>query len=141
MQRESKQILIIGTALIAILLCTITVLAANEDPPPWTKRDYAAPAEEVFNAARRSILAQHHELKNIDGKQREITFHVGMTAWSWGYNMVLTVTPLTETSSAVAIDVDRSGGKAFSWGRGKKEVEKILDGIENYLNKPATKSS
>lgn len=141
MNRRSKRTLIVGAAFVAMFLNVVSAPAADEAPPPWTKRTYAAPADQVFSAARRSILVQHHELKNIDGKQREITFHVGMTAWSWGYNMVLTVTPLTETSSAVAIDVDRSGGKAFSWGRGKKEVEKILDGIENYLNKPATKSS
>jgi len=141
MKRESKQTLIIGMALITILLGAVPVLAADEAPPPWTKRDYAAPAEQVFNAARRSILAQHHELKNIDGKQREITFHVGMTAWSWGYNMVLRVTPQSDNTTAVAIDVDRSGGKAFSWGSGKKEVEKILDGIDKYLGKSSANGS
>jgi hypothetical protein len=61
----------------------------------------------------------------------QVTFHVGMTAWSWGYNMLLTVDAIDSTHAKVVIAVQsKSGGDAFSWGSGKKEVRKILGGID-----------
>jgi len=43
-----------------------------------------------------------------------VTFHVGVTAWSWGYNMILKVTPGANETSDVAVEVARSGGKTVS---------------------------
>jgi len=34
-----------------------------EEPPDWSKRDFAAPPNVVFAAALKSIQAQHHEIK------------------------------------------------------------------------------
>lgn len=65
-------------------------------------------------------------------------FHVGTTAWSWGYNMELTVTALDESHSRVVIGISRSGGKAVSWGSGKKEVLKIFNGIATQLAEKPT---
>jgi uncharacterized protein (TIGR01244 family) len=67
-----------------------------------------------------------------------VTFHVGITAWSWGYNMILKVAPGENNTSAVSVEVARSGGKAVSWGSGKKEVQKIFSGIEKELAKTPT---
>jgi len=47
--------------------------------------------------------------------------------------MRLSVTPMDEGHSRVVVGVARSGGKAVSWGSGKKEVRKILDGIDTEL--------
>jgi hypothetical protein len=68
-------------------------------------------------------------------RHNEVTFHVGMTAWSWGYNMVLKVAPTADNGSDVSVETARSGGKAVSWGSGKKEVGKIFDGIQHNLAK------
>jgi hypothetical protein len=83
----------------AVLLSAILFLAflswrqAQSAPPApdWSKRTFSAPPGEVFAAALKSIAAQHHEVKSKDEASREVSFHVGTTAWSWGYNMVLTV--------------------------------------------------
>ncbi len=115
--------------LIACLLLSAGVLA--EEPPDWAKRDYAAPVSQVYAAALKSILMQHHEVKGK--KDQAIEFHVGTTAWSWGYNMELTVTPIDDNHSRVVVGVSRSGGKTFSWGSGQKEVKKILNGIDAEL--------
>jgi len=55
------------------------------------------------------------------------------TAWSWGYNMRLTVNSIDERHARAIVGISRSGGKAVSWGSGKKEVHKILAGIDAEL--------
>lgn len=49
--------------------------------------------------------------------------------------MVLNVAPGANNSSDVSVEIARSGGKAVSWGSGKKEVQKIFNGIEKELAK------
>jgi hypothetical protein len=116
--------------LIACLVLSTGVVA--EEPPDWAKRDYAVPADQVYTAALTAIVMQQHQVKLETGKNT-LTFHVGVTAWSRGYDMELTVTPIDDSHTRVVVGVSRSGGKTFSWGSGQKEVRKILDGIEKEL--------
>lgn len=106
-----------------------------QQAPDWSKRTFAASPDRVFAVALNSIAAQHHEIKAKDPATRTVTFHVGTTAWSWGYNMVLKVAPASDNRSDVTVEIARSGGKAVSWGSGKKEVEKIFTGIQNELDR------
>ncbi|MGI9104408.1 MAG: hypothetical protein ACR2IF_18345 [Terriglobales bacterium] len=127
----------IGLFAFAMLIAaTIPVAVAQQQqqPPDWATREYAAPADKVFAAGLRSIQQQKHEMKNVDHERRQATFHVGTTAWSWGYNMMLTVDPIDATHARATVAVvSKSGGDAFSWGSGKKEVRKILGGIDAEL--------
>jgi hypothetical protein len=117
------------TLFLAIIAIAPVLLA--EQPPDWAVREYAAPADQVFAAALRSIQQQKHEMKNVDHQRMQVVFHVGITAWSWGYNMMLSVDAIDATHSKVLVAVQsKSGGNAFSWGSGKKEVRKILGGID-----------
>ena len=116
-----------------VIACLATGTAAVAgDAPAWAKRDFSAPINQVYAAALKSIVWQHHELK-AKTENSSITFHVSTTAWSWGYNMVLTTTPSDEGHTRVVIGISRSGGKTVSWGSGQKEVRKILDGIDAEL--------
>ena len=108
---------------------------AQETAPDWSRKAFSAPADRVFAAALVSIAAQHHEMKSKDEVKRVVNFHVGITAWSWGYNMILQVTPGENNTSLVSIEIARSGGKTVSWGSGKKEVQKIFSGMEKDLAK------
>jgi len=108
---------------------------AQEAAPEWSRKSFSAPADRVFAAALVSVAAQHHEVKSQDNVKRVVNFHVGITAWSWGYNMILQVAPGENNTSDVSIEIVRSGGKAVSWGSGKKEVQKIFAGIERELAK------
>jgi hypothetical protein len=114
------------------LLVSIRSVSA-EELPGWAKRDYATPTDLLFTAALKSIQEQHHEVKSTDDANHTVDFHVGTTAWSWGYNMRLTVTQIDEAHSRVVVGISRSGGKAVSWGSGKKEVLKIFTGIDAEL--------
>ncbi len=104
-------------------------------PPDWATRTFAAPSDRVFAASLVSINAQHHEIKTKDAAAHTVDFHVGVTAWSWGYNMRLKVTSVDENHSEVVVGLSKSGGDVFSWGSGKKEVRKILDGIDTELTR------
>lgn len=127
----------------AVLMAAILFLAfpsrgQEQSAPPapdWSKRTFSAPSGEVFAAALQSIAAQHHEVKSKDEANKVVNFHVGVTAWSWGYNMVLKVASGENNASNVSIEIARSGGKTVSWGSGKKEVLKIFEGIEKKLTK------
>jgi uncharacterized protein (TIGR01244 family) len=121
--------------LLIVFLLIVSSVFAQEAAPDWSKKTFPASEDHVFAAALRSIEAQHHELKSKDDVMRVATFHVGVTAWSWGYNMVLKVAPGENNTSNVSVEIARSGGKAVSWGSGKKEVQKIFKGIEKELAK------
>ena len=121
---------------IAVLVVAFLALApaiTGQEAPDWARRDYPTSADQVFAAALMSIQEQHHEVKSKDDVIRTVDFHVGTTAWSWGYNMRLTVTPTDESHARAIVGISRSGGKALSWGSGKKEVHKILAGIDAEL--------
>ena len=120
---------------LAIFLFIASSVPAQEAAPDWSKRTFSAPSDKVFAAALTSIAAQHHEVKSKDDANRVVTFHVGVTAWSWGYNMILKVAPGESNASDVSVEIARSGGKTVSWGSGKKEVQKIFDGIDKELAK------
>jgi hypothetical protein len=116
-----------------VTLLLLTGLALGQEPPDWSKRDYAGAADLVFAAALKSIQEQRHEVKSKDDANHIVDFHVGTNAWSWGYNMRLSATPIDAAHSRVVVGVSRSGGKAVSWGSGQKEVRKILAGIDAQL--------
>jgi hypothetical protein len=118
---------------VTLLLALAVGVAADEQAPDWSKKTFNAPPDRVFAAALKSIAVQHHEVKTKDDASMVVTFHVGMTAWSWGYNMSLKVVPGANNGSDVSVEIARSGGKAVSWGSGKKEVLKIFAGIDKEL--------
>jgi hypothetical protein len=120
-------------ALCSVLAVVASVVGLGQQSPEWARRDYSAPIEQVFAAALLSLQEQHHEVQAKDDINHTVDFHVGTTAWSWGYNMRLTATPLDKERVRVVVGVSRSGGKAVSWGSGKKEVRKILAGIDAEL--------
>jgi hypothetical protein len=130
--RRAFSILVFTAIFAAIVVC--------QTAPDWSKRTFAAPPDQVFAAALNSISAQHHEIKSKDPASDTVTFHVGTTAWSWGYNMILKVAPAADNGSDVSVEIARSGGKAVSWGSGKKEVVKIFNGIQSELAKKSGNS-
>ncbi len=115
-------------------LVLLVAAACAQEAPDWAKRDYDVPASQVYVAALKSIQVQKHEVQSKDAQAFTVDFHVGITAWSWGYNMRLVVTPVNEKRSTATIGILRSGGKAFSWGSGRKEVRKIFAGIDTEIS-------
>ncbi len=124
--------------LFVLVLWVVTVhSAAAQD---WKKKSFSAPADEVFRAAEKVVL-QHHRVDFKDSDKRIIRFHVGTTAWSWGYNMSLAVEAADNGTSTVRVEIEKSGGPVFSWGSGKKEVRKIFQWMEEELAKKGRSAS
>lgn len=119
-----------------LVACCLLLFASASaaDRPDWAQRSFAAPPDRVYQAAKAALTAEHHEVKEEDPAAHVLRFHIGTTAWSWGYNMVLRVEPSENGGAAVVVDIDRSGGKAVSWGSGTKEVRKIFAEMETYLH-------
>lgn len=118
-------------SVIAIVLLCLTAIA--QETPDWAVQEFDGTPDQVYAAALKSILQQKHDIKSKDTTRRSADFHVGTTAWSWGYNMRLIVDETPSGKSKVTVGILRSGGKAFSWGSGKKEVRKVFAGIDAEL--------
>jgi hypothetical protein len=120
---------IMAVPLSAILLFALSSWGQEQSAQPapdWSKRTFSAPPGEVFAAGLKSIAAQHHELKSKDEENKVVSFHVGTTAWSWGYNMVMKVASGENNASNVSIEIARSGGKSVSWGLWEKGSSKDI---------------
>ena len=123
----------VGLAAIGIMFLPLLLSAQD-----WTTKRFASPADDVYKSAVK-VIALHHEIKSKDPQNRVVRFHVGTTAWSWGYHMGLSVESQSNGTSLVKVAIEKSGGPAFSWGSGKKEVLKIFRWMEDDLlaSKPA----
>jgi hypothetical protein len=117
---------------IALLALAVSILSTAASAQDWSTKRFALPPDEVYKSAVK-VIGLHHEIKSKDPENRVVRFHVGTTAWSWGYNMGLSVEPQSNGTSVVKIAIEKSGGPVFSWGSGKKEVSKILRWIEEDL--------
>lgn len=116
-------------ALLALGITTLSLVASAQD---WRTKRFASPADDVYKSAVR-VIGLHHEIESKDPENRAVRFHVGTTAWSWGYNIGLVVEPQANGTSLAKVAIEKSGGPALSWGSGKKEVLKIFRWIEDDL--------
>ena len=98
----------------------------------WTQHKYSASPDEVYRAAVK-VIELHHGIKSKDPDNRIIRFHIGMTSWSYGYNIGLSVEPERAGTSIAKTSIEKSGGPAFSRGSGKKEIQKIFKWIDEEL--------
>lgn len=119
-----------GTVLAVFLLFASAASAAQE----WAQHEFSASPDQVYQAAVK-VIGLHHEIKSKDPENHIVRFHVGTTAWSWGYNMGLSIEKEGENRSTAKVAIEKSGGPALSWGSGKKEVRKIFQWIEDELAK------
>lgn len=119
------------SAALVLLLLILSPLAMCQE---WTQHEFSASPDQVYQAAVK-VIGLHHEIKSKDPENHIIRFHVGTTAWSWGYNMGLSIEKESENKSSAKVAIEKSGGPAFSWGSGKKEVRKIFQWIEEELAK------
>jgi acyl-homoserine lactone acylase PvdQ len=128
---------------ILILALAVPInMTAQEGVADWAKKTFSAPSEEVFSAALASIATLHYEVQSKDEGSKTIRFRVGRSAFSWGYIMMLRVSQGENEASNVSMEVDRlrgpgPNGKVSLVASGKKEVQKIFQGIEKELAKQA----
>jgi hypothetical protein len=120
---------------LALGITTLSLVASAQD---WRTKQFASTADDVYNSAVR-VIALHHEIESKDPGNRVVRFHIGTTAWSWGYNVGLRVDPQPNGTSLVKVAIEKSGGPVFSWGSGQKEISKIFRWIGDDLaaSKPA----
>jgi hypothetical protein len=121
-----------------LTVCVLTISLSAQDAREWTKRTFSASPDRVFVAALQSIAAQHYEVLDKNDDKKTVRFKVGKCAFSWGYVMMLEVSSTENNVSNVSIDIagvrgPGPEGKVSLVAKGKKEVEKIFQGIDNLL--------
>lgn len=120
--------------IVAVTLLAVSLPAAADD---WKVRNFNATADQCYQAAERA-LTKRHEVTFKDARLRVIRYTVGVTSLSWGYRMALRIEPLQDGSGQASTcrathTVEVKGGPLLSWGRGKKEVQKVYSRMEEQL--------
>lgn len=115
-------------SLVVLISCPSVFLSAQQ----WTTRRFDAPPDQVYKAAVR-VIALHHDIMSKEPEIRNVRFHIGTTALSWGYNVGLSVEPRSDGTSVAKVAIEKSGGPVFSRGSGKKEILKIFRWMEEDL--------
>ena len=119
-------------------VCVLTIGLSGQDSREWTKRTFSASPDRVFVAALQSLAAQHYEVLDKNDEKKTVRFKVGKSAFSWGYVMLLEISSAEDNASNVSIDVagvrgPGPDGKVSVVAKGKKEVEKIFQGMDQLL--------
>jgi len=104
-----KVLFLLQSILIPSIVLPISTLA-QESPPDWARKTFHAPPDRVFDAALKSIAAQPYEIAVKNEENKMVSFTVGKSAFSWGYVMVLRVSPGVGDTSKVSIEVTRMRG-------------------------------
>ena len=115
--------------LIAAMMFLLIGVGSAEETPDWAKRDYAASADEVYGAAMKVILWQHFQVKGIAGSTIG-EFHIKKSP---GYDMQITITRIDDNHSRVVMARVYPSDKDCSLNPVRKEVRKIIDGIDAEL--------
>jgi len=110
---------------VVAFLC-LSVAMLGQEVPDWAKRTYSASIDQVFAAALRSIQEQHHEVQSKDDTNHNVEFHVGTTAWSWGYHMRLTASAVGNGQVQVGVEVSRLAAKLCLGVRVRKKSVRYL---------------
>ncbi len=113
-------------------------LHAQESVPDWAKSTFSGASDRVFDAALASIATLKYQVQEKSAENKIVRFRVGRSAFSWGYLMVLKVSQGKNNASGVSIEVYRmrgpgSNGEVSLVASGKKEVQKLFQGIEKEL--------
>jgi len=121
-----------------LLMLVVTLGLSAQESPEWTRRSFSEPPDRVFAAALQSITAQRYEILEKNDEKRTVRFKVGKSAFSWGYIMLLEVLPNENNASNVSIDIagmrgPGSNGKVSVVAKGKKEAQKIFQGMDKLL--------
>jgi hypothetical protein len=85
----------------------------------------------VFDAICKAIpIIDGMKLDNADKLSGRIMVKAGVTLWSWGENIPIQLTSLSETKTKVQItSTPKTGimfGGAFDMGKNRKNIEKVL---------------
>lgn len=126
--------------IVFVALAVPTHLLSQEAPADWSKKNFFAPPDQVFQAALTSLALLHYEVHEKNEESKTVRFRVGKSAFSWGYMMLLRVSASESNSSEVSTEVYRlrgpgPNGKASLVASGKKEVQRLFQQIQNELTK------
>ena len=130
-----KVLFLLQSILIPSIVLPISTLA-QESPPDWARKTFHAPPDRVFDAALKAIAAQSYEIAAKNEENKTVHFTVKKSAFSWGYIMDLRVSAGVGNTSDVSVEVTRlrgPDGKVSILASGKKEVQKVLRGMEIEL--------
>lgn len=93
----------------------------------------------VFDAICKAIpIIDGMKLDNADKLSGRIMVKAGVTIWSWGENIFVQLTSISETKTKVQItSTPKTGamfGGAFDMGKNRKNIEKILSETSKILS-------
>jgi hypothetical protein len=99
-----------------------------------TKQVFPFPQEQVFDAALAVLGPAGFQVKTHDRVIGRITASAGMSAFSWGEDLVLQVVKRDEASSEMSVSSHlKVGVNLAATAKNAKNAERIIGAVSNYL--------
>ena len=90
------------------------------------QRQFKGSSDDIQAAVRYAL--RRISRKDVDWSESRITLHVPMSWWSWGEKVTIDL----EDDGKVRV-FSKSAFQLHDWGRNERNVEAILDWMEEYF--------
>ncbi len=106
------------------------------------RKEYNNPAAQVFDAALRTAR-ERHVVTYVDDKHLMFTFETGQSFFADGFLANASVEPVTETKSALLINVQHKPGDSggFSFNAGDRMADKFYQQVAEDLARKSTQET
>ena len=130
-----RRLLTIGVLLLAMGACSTS---SYNMPEAERSRNYAAPAEQVFDAAVDAMSAVKFAVVEADREDLAISGRKGMTMTSWrGFVLRIILIEERDGTTTVQANVEEAGSQATDWGSSKKYVKDYLAALDRIMSQQA----
>lgn len=91
----------------------------------------------TFEAVKKALEDCKFSIRKADKKTGEIKASAGISFWSWGETLNISVSKVNKNKTKVSIS---SGVKAqlIDWGKNKKNIDKFFDALDRRMKKSTT---
>jgi hypothetical protein len=105
--------------------------------PKETSRTYDSPRDATFAAVERAVHRVGMKVKEANSVRGVVRATTGMTIWSWGERVEVSVAVLDDASTEVTVAIALKF-QVFGWGQQQRVAEGLLDEIGRELVRPST---
>jgi hypothetical protein len=105
--------------------------------PRETSRTYDAPGDATYAAVVRAVQRVGMHVKETDAVRGVVHATTGVTIWSWGERVEVSVAADGPTSTEVTVTI-RLKLQLFGWGQQQRVADGLLDEIARELVRPST---
>jgi hypothetical protein len=109
----------------------------NQPTSAGTRQRFPFPADQVFAGLKSVLPAAGYEVKSADALIGRIVASAGMSAFSWGEDISISVEPEGEEAAVVTLQSGlKVGINTAAAHRNTQNAERIIGALSRYLQSP-----